>query len=189
MPRGQMSDQERPFMRKQVIVLMATLAMTPLGAKAADLVVWWEKGYYDQENEAVAEIVAAFEEQTGKQVELVLLDEEELPAAFAAALDAGQPPDFGFGTLMAPLHLGVGFRRPAGRPLGCDPQLREHLRSGCARADHTGQRQDRSESPVRAANRPDEQPRPRLDEPARPGGFPPRRHPARMACVLVVLVQ
>jgi hypothetical protein len=22
--------------------------MAPIGAKAADLVVWWEKGYYDQ---------------------------------------------------------------------------------------------------------------------------------------------
>jgi hypothetical protein len=29
--------------------------MAPLGAKAADLVVWWEKGYYDQEDEAIRE--------------------------------------------------------------------------------------------------------------------------------------
>ena len=35
--------------------------------------VWWEKGYYPQEDEAVREIVAAFEQKTGKQVELVLL--------------------------------------------------------------------------------------------------------------------
>jgi ABC-type glycerol-3-phosphate transport system substrate-binding protein len=88
-------------MRKQVIVLMVALAMVPLGAKAADLVAWWEKGYYDQENEAVGEIIAAFEQRTDKQVELVLLDEEEHVGAIVAALDAGQPPDFGFGTLMS----------------------------------------------------------------------------------------
>ena len=89
-------------MCKHVIILAAALIIAPIGATAADLVVWWEKGYYDQENEAVREIVAAFEQKTGKQVELVLLDEEELPDAFAAALAAGHAPDFGFGTLMAP---------------------------------------------------------------------------------------
>jgi multiple sugar transport system substrate-binding protein len=35
------------------VILAATLVMAPLGAQAADLVVWWEKGYDDQENEAV----------------------------------------------------------------------------------------------------------------------------------------
>jgi multiple sugar transport system substrate-binding protein len=89
-------------MGSRILVLAAALMAGPLGAQATDLVVWWEKGYYAQENEAVGEIIAAFEQRTGKQVELVLLDEEELPDAFAAALDAGQPPDFGFGTLMAP---------------------------------------------------------------------------------------
>ena len=47
--------------------------------KAADLVVWWEKGYYAQEDEAVREIVAAFEQESGKQVELVFQQQEELP--------------------------------------------------------------------------------------------------------------
>ena len=58
-------------MRRQVIVLAAALIMAPLGARAADLVVWWEEGYYPQEDEAVREIIAAFEQETGKQVELV----------------------------------------------------------------------------------------------------------------------
>jgi multiple sugar transport system substrate-binding protein len=84
-----------------VCLLAATFALAPPGAKAADLVVWWEEGYYDQENEAVGEIIAAFEHKTGKQVELVFLDEEEHPGAIVAALAAGQPPDFAFGTLMA----------------------------------------------------------------------------------------
>ena len=52
--------------------------LAPLGAKAADLVVWWEEGHYAEEDEAVREIVAAFEQGTGKQVELVLVPQEEL---------------------------------------------------------------------------------------------------------------
>ena len=57
-------------MRRYVIFLAAAIVMAPLGAGAADLVVWWEKGYYAQEDEAVREIIAAFEQKTGKQVEL-----------------------------------------------------------------------------------------------------------------------
>jgi ABC-type glycerol-3-phosphate transport system substrate-binding protein len=87
--------------RAVAALLVATFAMAPLGAMAADLVVWWEEGYYDQEDEAVGEIIAAFQQKTGKQVELVLLDEEKHVGAIVAALDAEQPPDFCFGTLMS----------------------------------------------------------------------------------------
>ena len=58
-------------MRSRAVVLAAAIAMAPLGAQAADLVVWWEEGYYAEENEAVREIIAAFEQGSGKQVELV----------------------------------------------------------------------------------------------------------------------
>ena len=62
--------------------------------------VWWEKGFYPQEDEAVREIVAAFEQETGKQVELDFLSEDELPGKLEAAIKAGQPPDFAFGVLL-----------------------------------------------------------------------------------------
>jgi multiple sugar transport system substrate-binding protein len=84
-------------MRARAVVLAAAIVLAPFGAKAADLVVWWEKGYYDQEDEALREIIAAFEQKTGKQVELVLPQQNELPDKLEAALKAGQPPDFTFG--------------------------------------------------------------------------------------------
>ena len=84
-------------MRAQAVLVALALILAPLGAQAADLVVWWEKGYYAQEDEAVREIIAAFEQESGKQVELVFQPQEELPAKIAAALEAGQPPDFAFG--------------------------------------------------------------------------------------------
>lgn len=85
-------------MRKQVILLAAALAMAPLGAQAADLVVWWEKGYYPEEDVAVAEIIAAFEHETGKRVELEQPSQDDMETKILAAVEAGQPPDFLFGT-------------------------------------------------------------------------------------------
>ena len=48
-------------MQKQVIALAAALMFAPLGARAADLVVWWSEGYTNQEDEAVREVIAAFD--------------------------------------------------------------------------------------------------------------------------------
>ena len=84
-------------MRRHVILIALMLVMRPLGAQAADLVVWWDKGYYAEEDEAVREIIAAFEHGTGMDVDLVLHPLEELAERVAVALEAGQPPDFAFG--------------------------------------------------------------------------------------------
>ena len=92
-------------MGKRAIVLVMALVMTPLGAKAADLVVWWEKGFYPQEDEALAEIVAAFEQETGKQVELQFFDTAEGPDEILAALEADQPPDFAFNMRIDPYFM------------------------------------------------------------------------------------
>ena len=86
------------MLRVRAVVLAAALILAPLGARAADLVVWWEKGFYPQEDAAVAEIIAAFEQKTGKQVELVQPTQDEMFDKAQAALEAGQPPDFLFGT-------------------------------------------------------------------------------------------
>jgi multiple sugar transport system substrate-binding protein len=85
------------IMHSRAVVLAATLILTPLGARAADLVVFWEKGSYPEEEAAVREIVAAFEQKTGKQVEIAYYAIEDLPAEAEAAYQAGRPPDFAFG--------------------------------------------------------------------------------------------
>jgi multiple sugar transport system substrate-binding protein len=87
-------------MRSRSVLLAAALVLAPLGAQAADLVVWWEKGYYAQEDDAVREIIAAFEQGSGTQVELVFQQQEEFPQKIIAALETGQLPDFAFGILL-----------------------------------------------------------------------------------------
>ena len=89
-------DQGGCVTRSRAVILAAAIVITPLAAKAADLVVWWNEGYYAEEDDAVREIVAAFEQKAGKQVELVLHPEQELPDKLVAAVEAGQPPDFAF---------------------------------------------------------------------------------------------
>ncbi len=73
------------------------LLLTPLGARAADFVVFWETGSYPQEEAAAREIVAAFEQETGKHVEITFYPIEEVSANAEAALQTGRPPDFVFG--------------------------------------------------------------------------------------------
>ena len=89
------------MLRVRAVVLAAALILAPFGARAADLVVWWQKGYYAQEEAALREIVAAFEQETGKQVELVFHDPAEAPdktskARIAASLRSTR------GTMAAP---------------------------------------------------------------------------------------
>jgi multiple sugar transport system substrate-binding protein len=69
--------------------------LAPLGARAADLVVWWEEGFNPEEDTAVRDIIAAFEQKTGRQVELVFSPNNE-PTKILTALEAGHPPDFLF---------------------------------------------------------------------------------------------
>jgi multiple sugar transport system substrate-binding protein len=90
--------------RIEALVLAATLVMAPLGAQSADLVVWWQKGFYPHEDEAVAEIIAAFEQETGKQVELNQPSENEIGAKAQVAIESGHPPDFLFGLWITPTY-------------------------------------------------------------------------------------
>jgi multiple sugar transport system substrate-binding protein len=83
-------------MRVRTILLAAVLVLVPLGAHAADLVVWWEKGWYPEEDRAVVELVAAFEAKTGKDVKLVR-QPHAAQREVQAALEAGRPPDFLWG--------------------------------------------------------------------------------------------
>ena len=96
-------------MQLRALVLAAAIIAAPLGARSADLVVWWHEGFYPQEDEAVREIIAAFEQETGHEVELVLQPQEELRDNLLAAIEAGRPPDFAFSSLLQPYVAGWAF--------------------------------------------------------------------------------
>jgi multiple sugar transport system substrate-binding protein len=76
--------------------LAAALVIAPLSARGADLVVWWDKGIYPEQDAALAELISAFEQDTGKGVELVRYPLWEMEDKARAAIEAGHPPDFLF---------------------------------------------------------------------------------------------
>jgi multiple sugar transport system substrate-binding protein len=80
-------------------LLASALLVTPLAAKGADLTVWWEKGFYPREDQALKELVAAFESAHSLKVELVQPSQQDLPEQVRAALKAGTPPDLARGGL------------------------------------------------------------------------------------------
>jgi hypothetical protein len=64
--------------RSRNAVLAAALIISPFGAQGADPMMWWQRGFFAQEDEAIAEVAAAFEQRTGNQVELVQLKQDEM---------------------------------------------------------------------------------------------------------------
>ena len=176
-------------MRIGALVLATMLAIAPLGAKAADLVVWWEQGSNPEEDAAVKEIIAAFEQETGKKVELVLHRKRSSRPDLVAAIEAGRPPDFVFGVLIPTTTPAMGLRGSARRPLGHCRAISRPLRSGRARVVHAAQRDDRPASALCAADGARDQPRPRLEKPPGAGRVHPRGHPQGVGGVLGVLVR
>jgi multiple sugar transport system substrate-binding protein len=84
-------------MRSGAIVLAVALVIAPIAARCADLVLSWHKAHHAEEDAALMEVVAAFEQDTGKQVEVTLVPLEEQPSKIEAGFEAGQPPDIAFG--------------------------------------------------------------------------------------------
>jgi multiple sugar transport system substrate-binding protein len=84
-------------MPRYALIVAALFAMAPLGARSADLVLSWHKAHHAEEDKAIREVVAAFEQETGKQVEVALVPMAEQPPHIEAAMEAGHPPDIAFG--------------------------------------------------------------------------------------------
>ena len=61
-------------------------------AYAADLVIWWNKSSYPEEDQQFDKTVAAFEKEAGIDVEYVYYTNEDVPRKVLAALTAGEPP-------------------------------------------------------------------------------------------------
>lgn len=83
-------------------LLLSAVLTVPVPAFAADLTVYWAKGFYPEEDQALEELVATFEQQTGKDVELKLnAMQTDHPEAVAAARAAGEAPDVALSTFLS----------------------------------------------------------------------------------------
>ncbi len=89
------------MIRKTWLSIAATVAMVVLSpaAQAQDkLTVWWGKGFYKAEDDALFAAIKKFETKYPKvKVELSLYAPQEMIPKSVAALDAGNPPDVAYG--------------------------------------------------------------------------------------------
>ncbi len=60
------------------------------------LTVWWVKGFYKSEDDALFAAIKKFEEKTGVKVELSQYAVQDMIPKTVAALDAGTPPDVAY---------------------------------------------------------------------------------------------
>src|SRR5437016_11705854 len=78
----------------------ALAAVFLLGAQGAGaqekLTVWWAKGFYKSEDDALLQAVKKFEQKTGVVVDLSQYPVQDMIPKTVSALDAGTPPDIGF---------------------------------------------------------------------------------------------
>ena len=79
--------------------VLAGLGVTPVlsGARraraAGSLVIWWGQGFYQQEDRALRDLVAAFAKETGIAADLQLINGPDLITKFIAGLQVGDVPD------------------------------------------------------------------------------------------------
>src|SRR5689334_23875622 len=69
----------------------------PTAATAQErLTVWWVKGFYKSEDDALFEAIRKFEQKSGTKVDLSQYAVQDMIPKTVSALDAGTPPDVAF---------------------------------------------------------------------------------------------
>src|ERR1700685_3763561 len=82
------------------ILLFATAAVLLAAAHPAaaqdTITVWWGKGFYKSEDDALLKVVKKFEEKTGTKVELSQYAIQDMISKTVGALDSGTVPDVSY---------------------------------------------------------------------------------------------
>jgi multiple sugar transport system substrate-binding protein len=76
--------------------IAAVLLSAAAPASAETLTVWWVKGFYKAEDDALNNAIKAFETKTGNKVELSQYPVQDMIPKTVAALDSGTPPDVAY---------------------------------------------------------------------------------------------
>ncbi|HTZ77675.1 MAG TPA: ABC transporter substrate-binding protein [Stellaceae bacterium] len=82
----------RPFVVAACLVGTALLS-TPANAAGQTVTVWWNQGFYPAEDQAMKDVIAAWEKQTGNKVDLTFYNGSDLPAKIVSAITTGEVPD------------------------------------------------------------------------------------------------
>jgi multiple sugar transport system substrate-binding protein len=81
----------------RTLLLASVLGAFATGACAQErLTVWWVKGFYKSEDDALLEAVRKFEQKSGAKVDLSQYPVQDMIPKTVSALDAGTPPDVAY---------------------------------------------------------------------------------------------
>src|SRR3954466_1133302 len=89
----------RPGIRPVTFAVAAAIGLLYAAAPAMaqqKLTVWWVKGFYKSEDDALNEAIRKFEAKTGVKVELSQYAIQDMIPKTVAALDSGTPPDVAY---------------------------------------------------------------------------------------------
>src|SRR5258706_10568332 len=78
------------------IVAACLFAFTGNAMAQEKLTIWWVKGFYKSEDNALFEAVKKFEQKTGVKVDLSQYAVQDMIPKTVAALDSGTPPDVAY---------------------------------------------------------------------------------------------
>ena len=78
-----------------IVAVAIGLLATP-GLAQEKLTIWWAKGFYKAEDDALLAVVKKYEAKTGVKVELTWHAAQEMIPKVTAALEAGTPPDIAY---------------------------------------------------------------------------------------------
>jgi len=86
-------------MKKMIVAAIATAVLLPAVPAAAQekVTVWWTKGFYKSEDDALYEAIKKYEAKTGVKVDLSQYAPQDIIPKSVSALDAGTPPDVAYG--------------------------------------------------------------------------------------------
>ena len=81
-----------------VLATAATLGLMFSGVASAQekLTVWWVKGFYKSEDDALFAAIKKYEDKTGVKVDLSQYAVQDMIPKTVSALDAGTPPDVAY---------------------------------------------------------------------------------------------
>src|SRR5205085_3327663 len=89
----------RPGIRAVTCAVAAAIGLLYAAAPAMaqqKLTVWWVKGFYKSEDDALNEAIRKFEAKSGVKVELSQYSVQDMIPKTVAALDSGTPPDVAY---------------------------------------------------------------------------------------------
>jgi multiple sugar transport system substrate-binding protein len=98
-PEAYNKSLQREMMMKRFLSYAVTAGFLAAGGPAVaqeTLNVWWVKGFYKSEDDALFAAIKKFEEQNGVKVELSQYPVQDMIPKTVAALDSGTPPDVAY---------------------------------------------------------------------------------------------